>query len=368
MTHPCHCRWRQGETVSEEDGAVYGRLQDAWVEMCSTYLEMVGDLGSCGKEGKIGEEWEGEESLVGIIGELNDNQGDKSKNASKGSEERRTKTEHHGGEEGDFSRNTSKESEELSTEKEQQKNSHEEETHHDKMVKENKEETTVQEYRNWAEDKDSADVESRKEPEMSDSVEHETVPDNEEDPINGNEKPCNMTGAGAEESGMGNSSSANNSMDQPIVEEEAVDVMSENKNASASTLETEGNADPEETVHNNTESPPESDQNGAQDFDVPNKEENSFKEEEEHIIESESGNCVQTKSDAEAAPFSFSDFARQPNRPDSPNLSEVSDPPEGENQEGKKSEESQKQLAQNGSPVMVEVRIEEIFKQLAITL
>jgi len=159
---------------------------------------------------------------------------------------------------------------------------------------------------------------------------------------------------------MGNSSSANNSMDQPIVEEEAVDVMSENKNASASTLETEGNADPEETVHNNTESPPESDQNGAQDFDVPNKEENSFKEEEEHIIESESGNCVQTKSDAEAAPFSFSDFARQPNRPDSPNLSEVSDPPEGENREGKKSEESQKQLAQNGSPVMVEVVNEEL--------
>ena len=80
LTHPCHCRWRKGETVSEEDGAVYGRLQDAWVEMCSTYLEMVGDLSSSGKEGKTGEEWEGEESLVGILGGLDDNQGDKSKN------------------------------------------------------------------------------------------------------------------------------------------------------------------------------------------------------------------------------------------------------------------------------------------------
>merc|ERR1719270_3377346 len=105
-------------------------------------------------------------------------------------------------------------------------------------------------------------------------------------------------------------------MDQPLVEEEAVDVLSENKNAiSVSTLETEGNADPEETVHNITESPLESDQNGAQDFDVPNKEEYSCQVEEEHIIESESGNCAPTKSDPRVAPFSFSDFARQPNRP-----------------------------------------------------
>ena len=175
-------------------------------------------------------------------------------------------------------------------------------------------------------------------------MENQTVPDNKETPINGKENPCNMTGAGVEESGTGDSSSVDGSRDQPFVEEEAVDVMSENKNASVSTLETEGNADREETVHKNTESLLESDQNGAQDFDVPNKEEQSFKEEEEHIIESESGNCNPTKSDPEVAPFSFSDFARQPNRPDSPNMSEVSDPPEGENQEGNKSKESQKQL------------------------
>ena len=359
-THLCHCRWRQGETVSEEDGAVYGRLQDAWVEMCSTYLEMVGDLSSRGKEGKIGEEWEGEESLVGILGGLHDNQGDKSKNTSKRNEERSTETEQHVGEEGDVSKESeSKGSEELRTEKEQQKNTHEEETHHEKMVEENKEETTVQEYRNGAEDKD-VDVENQKEPEMSDSMKKQTVPDNKEPPINGKENHCNMTGTGEEESGTGNSSSVDGSRDQPLVEEEAVDVMSENKNASESesTLETEGNTDPEETVHNNKESPLESDQNGAQDGDVPNKEENSFKEEEEHIIESESGNCAPTKSDPGVAPFSFSDFARQPNRPDSPNMSEVSDPPEGGNQEGNKSKESQKQLTNNGSPVMIEVRIE----------
>ena len=68
--------------MTEEEGAVYGRLQDAWLEMCTTYLEMVGDLSNSSKEARTGQEWEGEESLAGIFGQLDREEGGDTKSAS----------------------------------------------------------------------------------------------------------------------------------------------------------------------------------------------------------------------------------------------------------------------------------------------
>ena len=388
--------------MTEEEGAVYGRLQDAWLEMCTTYLEMVGDLSYSSKETRTGQEWVGEESLAGILGQLDREEGGDTKPAST----RETAV----------SCTEAQEVEDTSCEVEVRETSSSEKTT-EEAVEEASENASVpsplceegEEKCNKVEYEDDLEGKTQGKPDIEDIVDARHVPEKDDTPTNENEDPIKLEVQqiaaveasdleleveqleveASDEDQMGKGQNPTEDMTNKEEEEEEVDVMSENdkvvrENVEKDKTESEVNIDKEEDVEKQSdvtagddviEDKNTSEKCDIQVTDVPNNEGGENEKEDnsvEHIIEDKTENtCMSAESesgekDQPAPPFSFSDFARQPNRPDSPNMSEGSDPGEeeggggGEKSElqGKKSEESQNENGESGSPVKKEVKID----------
>ena len=363
--------------MTEEEGAVYGRLQDAWLEMCTTYLEMVGDLSSSsGKEDRVGQEWEGKESLAGILGHLDEKDVDK-----KSVPKRKTYLS-----EVDDIEKTSCEIEDTSCETGEKEMSRSNSVSATKETRDEvKDEATGEanapspineedvEHCSEAKYEPSLEKETQEEPDIEDIVDAKDVPEKDHRLTDGNSaedqiKLPNVSGKGS----LAKEGEAQSLTSKQ--EEEEVDIMSERDKVVRSDVEKD-KTDSEEDINkekdiekhiNDTSEDDAIEQDvekcDNQDTDVPNTEAGQNDEEEEHIVEDEKDLSEKEKEEPETAatdpPFSFSDFARQPNRPDSPNMSEGSDPEEGGggNQEEKKSEESQKETLDEGSPTKREVK------------
>ena len=389
---------------------MYGRLQDAWLEMCTTYLEMVGDLSNrSSKEASIGQEWEGEESLAGILGQLDKEGGDKKSDPKRETPE-------------------AEEVEDTSCEVEKREISSSsfgktiEETT-DEASDEAAENTNVLsplhgesvEHCNEAKNEDDLDRGTQEKPVIEDIVDAKHVPEEDDTPTDGNStkdqiklvvEKLALEGSDKGEMGqvpvvLGKGYQAEDTTNK---DEEEVDIMSENDKVVGANVEKDQNGCDLDNIKEEDVEKQSKDTSGddvieekrastayvencdIEDTDVPNDEARQNEKENnsvEHIIEdknesssiaaeaeSESENIVREKDEPEAGvtdpPFSFSDFARQPNRPDSPNMSEGSDPEEGgggdnnketSEQEEKKSEESQKENVDGGSPAKKEVKI-----------
>ena len=391
--------------MTEEEGAVYGRLQDAWLEMCTTYLEMVGDLSNSSKEARTGQEWEGEESLAGILGQLDREEGGDTKSAST--------------RDIPVAYTDDKEEEDTSCEVEVREISSSEKTTEEATglasdgTAENANVPSPlceegEEMCNEAKHEDDLEGETQGKPDIEDIVDARNVPEKDDTLTDENGDPIKLeveqlaveasdleleveqlVVEASDEDQIGKGQNPTEDMTNKEEEEEEVDVMSENdkvvrENVEKDKTESEVNIDKEEDVEKQSDGTAGDDviedkntsvKCDIQVTDVPNNEGGENEKEDnsvEHIIEDKTENtCMSAESesgekDQPAPPFSFSDFARQPNRPDSPNMSEGSDPGEeeggggGEKSElqGKKSEESQKENGESGSPVKKEVKID----------
>ena len=405
--------------MTEEEGAVYGRLQDAWLEMCTTYLEMVGDLSNSSKETRTGQEWEGEESLAGILGQLDREGGGDTKSAST--------------RDIPVAYTDDKEEEDTSCEVEVREISSSEKTTEEATglasdgTAENANVPSPlceegEEMCNEAKHEDDLEGETQGKPDIEDIVDARNVPEKDDTLTDENGDPIKLeveqlaveasdleleveqlaveasdleleaeqlAVEASDEDEMGKGRAPTKDTTNKGEEEEEVDIMSENdkvvrENVEKDKTESEVNINKEEDVEKQSdvtagddviEDKNTSEKCDIQVTDVPNNEGGENEKEDnsvEHIIEDKTENtCMSAESesgekDQPEAPFSFSDFARQPNRPDSPNMSEGSDPGEeeggggGEKSElqGKKSEESQNENGESGSPVKKEVKID----------
>ena len=332
--------------MSEEDGAVYGRLQDAWLEMCTTYLEMVRDLSSDGREEMRGQDWEGEGSLQGMFGQL-EKEGDKRLHSHRETPAENIE-ENSCGEKKVSISNSVRTTEETTDEAEHEVNG---------MTK----------VPNPVHDDKDKEGETQDKPDFEDIVDAKLVPEKDgtavtdensaEDQI---ELPSHsdvelimaVEGEIPPVSGKISPAKEDNG-DHPCITnqgEEEIDIMSENDNALRVRAEKDKTESEEKEKRTSVDDVIEAKEKC--DIDVPNNEAGQKEGEEtvEHIIiegqveiasaekdetvtplqnvEDTTETAASSEDQTESTPFSFSDFALQPNRPDSPNMSEGSDPEE----------------------------------------